>query len=190
MSLATGTIKYTPSNVLRLFEGTWLKNPQAPEELYVPVNKPIERAYDAGELISLKADIVRLFSQARRELFEDGMDSAFSRGLIQVVEEHGETAVNQISLLIESGSIPPELLAECLRWLGNMDSGVAYERRRFLLEKCLFDSSTIVRDGAILGVSFLEDKRSIHALDKAWRAEIHDMLQADITQVINDLNSL
>lgn len=157
---------------------------------YVTVNRAIERAHNQKELALLKSNILKMVAEAKDEAFEDGMESTFSKRLIALLENHGETAINQIFLLEESGSIPLEVLAEGLRWLGNMDSDVAYERRRLLLEKCLFHWSVIVRDGAILGVSFLEDQRSVNALEKAQRDEVHDALRADINQAIYDLNSL
>jgi len=186
MSSLIEMINFVPSPAIQLFSGAWRKDSQPLAELYTPVTKPVERTHGAIELKSLKSDLADLFEHAKRETFEDGIHSAFSIRLTQAVMEHGEAAINQVSLLVESGSISPTVLAETLKWLGNMDSHVAYERRRWLLEYCLSYPSVVVRDGAIVGVSYLEDPDSIGALERARQKEKSSTLKADIDQVIDD----
>lgn len=151
---------------------------------------PVQSAYFTKAAQDLRTCLVTLFHEAQEEVFEDGMESVFSRRLLTLLAEHGEMAMNQIILLAEEDKIAPEVLAEALRWFGHMADGVAYAHRRWLLEHCLHHASTRVRDGAILGLSFLEDPRTIPALERALRQEPHATLRADIEQVLADLQEL
>jgi len=135
----------------------------------------------------LRAQLLTLFYEAEEETFEDGMASAFSRRLLALLAEQGEPVMNQIILLTEENAIAPEVLAEALRWFGHMGEGVAYAHRRWLLEHALHHASVRVRDGAILGLSFLEDPGTISALKRALAQEPHATLRHDIAQVLQDL---
>jgi len=144
----------------------------------------------AYELRALTQKLQWLFSEAEEETFADGMESNLSRGLHLLLTEYGEMAMNQIILLEEQGQIAAEVLAETLRCLGNIDNNIAYSRRRWFLEHTLQHPSIQVRDGSILGLSFLEDPRIIPALEAALRSEPHDTLRTDMQQVIDDLQGM
>ncbi|HRW10407.1 MAG TPA: HEAT repeat domain-containing protein, partial [Caldilineaceae bacterium] len=148
------------------------------------------KVFTAQESRVLTQKLQWLFSEAAEETFADGMESNLSRGLQILLADYGEMAMNQIILLEEQGKIAAEVLAEILRTLGNIDNDTAYSRRRWFLEHALQHPSTQVRDGAILGLSFLEDPRIIPALGAALRCETHDTLRADIQQVIADLQAM
>lgn len=152
--------------------------------------EPRVKVYSAEEEQRLRIEIENMFEYAKDEVFEDGMESAFSLHLLRLLNEHGEFAMNHIVFLIEEEMVSSEVLSETLRWFGLMEDGPAYAHRRWLLQRCLKSSSVIVRDGAILGLSFLEDPRSIPILEQAYYSEIHESLRADILQVLNDLKEL
>lgn len=152
--------------------------------------EPRVKVYSVEEEQRLRIEIENMFEYAKDEVFEDGMESTFSLHLLRLLEEHGEFAMNQIVFLVEEKGVSSEVLAETLRWFGLMEDGPAYAHRRWLLQRCLKSSSVIVRDGAILGLSFLEDPRSIPILEQAYYSEIHESLRADILQVLNDLKEL
>jgi len=151
---------------------------------------PVHSAYFTKAAQDLRKCLVTLFHEAQDEVFEDGMESVFSRRLLTLLADHGEMAMNQIILLAEEDEIAPEVLAETLRWFGHMADGVAYAHRRLLLEHSLHHASARVRDGAILGFAFLEDPGTIPALERALRQEPHATLRADIEQVLADLREI
>ena len=164
----------------RLKDATFAKTP--PKALKV---------FTSEELRTLRAELLILFHDAEEYVFEDGMESDFSRKLLAWLEEaHADMVMNQIILLVEDDSIAPEVLAETLRWLGQMADGSVYAHRRWLLEHCLHHPSVCVRDGAILGLSFLEDPRIIPALERALSQEPLATLRSDIEQVLEDLREI
>lgn len=150
----------------------------------------VRRVFSAQELQTLRTDLLILFHNAKEKVFKDGMESAFSRQLLAILKDYGDMAMNQINLLVEEDRIPHGVLAEALRWFGQMDDEATYPHRRWLLEYCLRHQSAQVRDGAILGLSFLEDPRVIPALERAMTQELHQTLSSDIAQVLEDLREM
>ncbi len=160
------------------------------DQAIADVSTSAPKVFTAQESRVLTQKLQWLFSEALEETFADGMESNLSRGLQILLADYGEMAMNQIILLEEQGLITAEVLAETLRSLGNIDNEIAYSRRRWFLEHALQHPSVQVRDGAILGLSFLEDPRVIPALEAALSCEAHDTLRADIQQVIDDLQEM
>lgn len=146
-----------------------------------------EAVLPATTMHGIQTELARIFSEATEEMFEDGFESRFSKQLVTMISAYGDMVMNQIIQLAEDRRIPPTILAETLRWLGHMGDGASFVRRRWLLEWSLRHPSVVVRDGAILGLSFLEDPRTIPALERAYAAEEHEMLRIDMSQIIADL---
>lgn len=80
-----------------------------------------------------------------------------------------------------------EVVAEALRWLGHIEHASSYRFRFWLLEKSLSHSSVLVRDGAVLGLSFLDDPAAIPSLEQALDREPSAALRADMQQVLAQL---
>jgi hypothetical protein len=131
----------------------------------------------------------RLFHTSWNEAFEDGMESAFSRSLQEFVRRHGVTAVNVITRLISNELVSVELASEALRWLGRMEDPTTYHDRRWLLEHSLTHSSGYVRDGAVLGLSSMDDPHATSALRQAMAREPLPQLRKNMAQAIEQLEA-
>jgi hypothetical protein len=131
----------------------------------------------------------RLFEAGKDEIFEDGMESDFSKGLVQLIREHGNNAVSDLAYYIAYEKVDPEVAAEALRWLGLIDHPETYNFRLWLLERSLQSSRPSIRDAAALGLSFLDDPHAIPYLRRVIETELVDMLREAIRQVLNQLES-
>jgi hypothetical protein len=132
----------------------------------------------------------KLLEVGKDEIFEDGMESNFSKGLIQLILEHGNNAVSDLAYYIVYEKAKPELSAEALRWLGLIDHPGTYGFRLWVLERSLQSSQAPVRDAAALGLSFLDDPHAIPYLRRAIEKESVDMmLHEDLQQVLDQLES-
>lgn len=129
------------------------------------------------------------FWKAKREAFEDGMESKFSQDLISLVKKYSQDAIEAITCLIVYEKVNPEVSGEALRWLGRMEHPESYLFRRWLLERSLTLSSARVKDGAILGLASMDDKHAIKYLQEAIKKEQCDELKIDIKQVLEQLES-
>ncbi len=134
----------------------------------------------------VKDEVERLFSLATFIDLEPGMTNDFSDGLAELIEKHGEFALREIQELAFGEAVPFTIVAEALRYLGNIESANYAEERRKLLEVCLLKSKyMLVRDGAAVGLSYIEDKKSIPCLLRAIEQESHSELKNDLIEVLS-----
>ena len=137
----------------------------------------------------LNQKMLTLLEAAKEQNFEDGMESEFSKELIDLVKEYGVDAIAALAHLIIVEKVNPEVASEALRWLGPIDHPASYRRRLWLLERSLRCSSARVRDGATLGLAFLDDPPMITYLRQAIQQEKIAELRADMAQVLAQLES-
>lgn len=138
--------------------------------------------------IDIAAEIKNLFSLATFISLEPGMTNSFSEGLEEAIEKYGELALREIQHIILSKETASSIALEALKYVGNSDSKVWHDERRSMLETCLRKSrSAWVRDGAGLGLSFLDDPRSIPELEKAIERESSEALKEDLQLVLDQL---
>lgn len=156
-----------------IYEDKWMRTSTAPPE---------EPEY-------LDLEIRRLFWQAREQVFEDGMESEFSKELISLVRRYGNAAMEVLTHLIVNGKVNAEAASEALRWLGRMDHPASYRYRLWLLERSLLSSAARIRDGASLGLASLDDPHAIPHLKKAIGQEQYAELREDMEQVLAQLET-
>lgn len=136
-------------------------------------------------------DLVRsCFALGKEERFEDGMESNFSRTLLSLLNKYGSNFVHSLMPLLVTKRVNAEVAGEALRWLGASKHSSSHSSRRWLLEHLLLNSSSPhVRDGAILGLSFMHDASAIPSLKSAIEKEPYQELKRDIGQVLSQLES-
>jgi hypothetical protein len=128
-----------------------------------------------------------LFDVARNEVFEDGMESQFSKEFVSLLWRYGQLAILEAARLIAGEKVDPSVAAEALKWIGRMKDKGTRLFRLWLLKRGLTSSSAQVRDGAGLGLSFLGDPEAIPALAQAVDNEQIPELRNDLNQVIEQL---
>ncbi|MEH1898196.1 MAG: HEAT repeat domain-containing protein [Nostoc sp.] len=133
------------------------------------------------------SELETLFITGKEEYFEDGFESNFSRGLVSCVQKYGNDAIEAITCFIVYEKISPEVASEALRWLGEINHAESYKFRLWLLERSLNCPSSRVRDGAILGLSYLNDPHAITYLEQAIEQEKIIELREDMKQVLAQL---
>jgi hypothetical protein len=139
-----------------------------------------------AETESIERYIAGLFMQGADEVFEDGMMSDFSRGLISAVEEYGNLAIAVISELILKDEVSPEVAGEALRWLGEIEDPESYTSRLLLVEASLSSPHLKVRDGAVLGLSYLNDMHAVPALRRAIEKEKVEPLRTYMETLLSE----
>ena len=133
--------------------------------------------------------IFAIFWNAKKELFEDGMDNLFLTELGFLINKHKNEAVEHITRIVLHEQLNPEVSGESLRLLGRIKDEESYEFRRWLLEQSLNLSSSRARDGAILGLASMDDKRTIPKLKSAIDKEKYIELKEDMELVLKQLES-
>lgn len=155
-------------------------------------DEPLERqssstAITLGSRKDVGGAIENLFSVGRNEIFEDGMESYFSKELISIVERYGEIAILEIARIITSERAEAYVAAEALKWIGRIKDVGTHSFRRWLLIRGLTSSSPLAREGAGLGLSFMNDPVAITSLKQAVEREHITELRDDLDQVLHQL---
>jgi hypothetical protein len=135
----------------------------------------------------VEQEIYKVFALANDVVFEDGMETEFSRALISLIETYSEDEIELLSELLLSEKFNVEDTSEALRWIGDMESATTKRARRKLLEHNLSYPSARVRDSAALGLSYMNDPQAIPALSEAIEKEEYDELKTDMSQVLEEL---
>lgn len=139
-------------------------------------------------LEELQGVLFQMFREGGNEIFEDGMHTNFSRKLVGYVSLYGNSALEIIKELILGSQVSTPVAADALKWLGLMDTDAFINERRILLEFCLLKStSTWIRDGAIVGLSYIDNPQSITSVQQALEQETAQWLKGDIETVLKQL---
>lgn len=128
----------------------------------------------------------KLFNMEPMSDFEDGVSNTFSEGIEFVVREYGNKAITVLeNTLVHTGKM--SCVAEALRTLGLMDEVRTAERRFRLLVRLLGHVSAVVRDGAAIGLAYLDDERAVPEIDKAIKREPLPFLRRDMEAIREQL---
>lgn len=131
--------------------------------------------------------IKALFAAAKYEVFEEGMESHFSKCLTSMIEQYGSKAIEASSDLSAQSGTNSEVVYEIMRLFGRIDHSATYKGRINALMRGLRHPVPRVRDGAALGLASLDDPQAIHALREAIAREQCQELREDIKQVLKQL---
>jgi HEAT repeat protein len=142
---------------------------------------PVQAIADPGPQVQL------VFHAAEEEDFDAGVESRFSRRLSFLLTRYGSAAIRPIEQMIASQRVSDQVKWEALRVLGQVDSPSTYDQRLRILQRRLLDPSRWVRDGAALGLSWMEDPAAIPALEKAIAQEPTHELRRNLTVLVQHL---
>ena len=135
----------------------------------------------------LKDRLMKLFSRARDEYFENGRESLFSREMKSLYVQNEERMLPLISETISNSQLNPEIAFELLRILGRLDHKETYQQRRKFLEACLRSPQAYVRAGAVEGLALMDDPASRKALTEALGSEAVVSIKDDIESLLSEL---
>ena len=138
----------------------------------------------------IKQQFTTLSEQAKDEVFEDGVESNFVKGLSSLVKGGGTPSLATILKVIERENHNEEIAAETLLWLGRLDDSSTHQARLNLLERSLEHTSPRVRDAAATALASMDDPKSLHALKQAVERERNLDLREDMRQVMAELESV
>lgn len=139
--------------------------------------------------VRIEREINALFEEAIEQDFEDGMESEFSRKLDSLIRECGNSAMSEIAHLITRERVSPEVSAEALLCLCDMDHAPTHNYRLWLLERSLSSSSARIRDRAALGLASMSDPHGIPYIKEAIGRETCTELREDMEQVLAELEA-
>jgi hypothetical protein len=136
---------------------------------------------------SIRSELIALFHAARDAVFEDGMESIFSTDLNSFLVKYSTAGIELLRECIEDAGLDPTILAEALRWIGRSRDSYTYRYRFGVLVHCLSHPSPAVRDGAILGLTFMANRAAIPRLQAALEREENEVIRDSLQLAVEEL---
>jgi len=127
------------------------------------------------------------FGSAKDEFLEDGTESQFAREIKVLIAKHRRSALEAISHLILFTKTGHHVANEALSTLGTVSEPTTYEYRRWLLEQSLGAPSAVVRDGAVIGLAWLDDPHAVPYVQRAVQGEQVAPLRRSMERLLEQL---
>lgn len=140
------------------------------------------------EPIELK--LRNLFSSFDYEDFDIDIAYYLTNALTNLIKENGKPVIRIITKLIVQHEINDNIICETLKAIGRLDDENTKSDRFELLMKLLRDDSAIIRDGAVAGLSFFDDKKALAQLYILLEKETMPILKENIRVAITDLETV
>lgn len=153
----------------------------------IPFRRHLEERIVSPVGVEVASRVQDLFLRAEGELAETGSAEDFGHRLQSIIREVGVPAVDAIAQAIQRRGTRDSLVFEALRHTGMIEHPPSYRRRFDLLVEGLNSPSPRVRDGAGLGLAFLDDPAAIPHLEEAIRKERVPDLKNDLQLVLDQL---
>lgn len=130
-------------------------------------------------------DLAKTFASANDEVFEHGMESAFSLSLAGFIEAYQGMAIETIAHFLAGGTLDKAVAMETLRQLGLSEHEPTYDARKDLLLQHLNSELAMIRYGSMYGLSSMDDPGTIPEISQAYQQETYpDLL--DFMRVVLD----
>ncbi|MBW7990282.1 MAG: hypothetical protein FVQ84_09745 [Planctomycetes bacterium] len=144
--------------------------------------------YEKSLQVEVTERVEGIFRAIAEEALEDEIEEVFSKCLLECIRQYEGIAVNEIQHIILKEKVSPESAEVTLRIVGDIDHEPTYGYRRWLLEKALlYCSSPVVRDGANIGLSYMNDPHAIPFFKKAIQKERNFLLQRVMNKTLIQL---
>lgn len=128
--------------------------------------------------------VLNIFDSYQHEDFDTDIAYEFTNALEKLIRTDGKPAVRSIVDLIKKQVLNGDIVSETLKALGRIeDQNTKHERYELLIASTKNDS-VIIRDGAVSGLSYLDDKRALPQLRMLYENEKIPMLKNNIKVAI------
>lgn len=140
----------------------------------------------ASEL-QTEQSVINIFDAYQHEEFDTDIAHDFTNALDRLIRAKGKPAVRIINKLIKKHVLDNDIIFETLKALGRIeDENTKYERYELLMG-LIKNEAPIIRDGAISGLSFLDDNRALPQLRMLFESETIPILKNNIKVAIKGL---
>jgi hypothetical protein len=131
----------------------------------------------------VKARLDSILDRVRGEIIEDGMTNTIALKLPQLVADHYRSVLPAIAALTDGRRTSATVTAELLKEVGRLRNAASHLDRRWLLEHALWSPNPAARDGAAVGLAWLQDPGAAPSVRIAAEREQIPQLRADLEEV-------
>ena len=137
--------------------------------------------------VQIEQSAINLFDAYRHEEFDTDIAYEFTNDLDTFIQANGKSAIPIINNLIKKQALDDDLISETLEALGRIEDENTKDQRYQVLIGFIKHNSPIIRDGAVSGLSFLDDKRALFQLRMLFETETVSILKNNIKVAIKGL---
>jgi len=139
--------------------------------------------------LQIEQSAINIFDAYQHEEFDTDIAYEFTNALDILIRANGKPAVRIINDLINEQILNDDIISETLKALGRIEDENTKEERYQLLMGLIKDDSAIIRDGAVSGLSFLDDRRALAQLRILFETETVPILKNNIKVAIKGLET-
>lgn len=136
----------------------------------------------------LNKRVENVFSAAREEQFEVGMESRFSRELDDLCAANPDFVLETLIEKVRNSSCEPQVIAELLQWTSRQRKTLGLDAM-YLFKQGLLHGSSLVRDCAALSFADFDESRALVHLQEAARTETEVELRKDLEALVDSLRA-
>lgn len=186
---AVPTSSTIPSNIsVGPVEGPWSRNRYQWSQLFRnPARDATYYGHDV-ESVDINREILALITNTR-QLDDDETEEEFLRGLEETICRYRGSAIASLQRILLGSGINKTVAWEALAYLGAVKGAATHVSRRNLLERSLEHPSSLVRDGALVGLANLGDEHAIPHIQQAVRIEKNGRLRSEMERILTLLKS-
>ncbi len=139
--------------------------------------------------LQIEQSAISIFDAYSNEEFDTDIAYEFTNALDGLIRANGKPAVRIINNLIRKQILDDDIISETLKALGRIeDQNTKYERYELLIDS-IKNESAIIRDGAVSGLSFLDDNRALPQLRMLFETDTVPILRNNIKVAIKGLET-
>jgi len=141
----------------------------------------------SADNLQIEQSVLNIFNTYEHQEFDTDTAYDFTNDLERLIRANGKPVIRIINYLINKHILDNALVSETLKALGRIeDENTKYERYELLIGS-IKNESAIIRDGAVSGLSFLDDKRALPQLRMLFETETVPILKNNIEIAIKSL---
>lgn len=133
---------------------------------------------------NVASQIDSVFEKNLDLLYQDEAYDEFSRELGLAVLAWESSALDSVFAKIDNQELKGEVITKTFETLARLSHPPTYNFRLWMMERFLLHRSPRIRDGALLGLSIMKDKRALPYLQEAEKLEQVVELKRNINKVI------
>lgn len=157
------------------------------------LNNSSDTQLDTPQIFAAKESIVEdvrnLLIAFSYEPFDTQASYDLTIGFYELIVRKGKPVIRALAKLIREQQLSDNLICEALVSIGRLQDANTKSDRFELLANLLSHHVPIVREGATVGLSFMDDKKAIPYLRKAFTLETVRTLKGNIAIAIKDLET-
>jgi hypothetical protein len=132
----------------------------------------------------VQARLNSILKDVSDEIIEAGMNNTITLKLPELVAQHYRSVLPAIAALANGNHVSAAVTAELLKEVGKVHDAMSHFDRRWLLEHSLWSPNPAARDGAGVGLAWLQDAAAAPSLRAAAAKETIPQLKNDLEEVL------